>query len=304
MKTDYSKENLEAIVKNNTSIAGVMRDLGLKQGGGSRSTVFKYIEKYNINTDHFTGSRWNVGKKIPVTPLKNILKENTNFKSNVLLQRLVYKGLKEYKCECCGISNWNNKPITLELHHIDGNHYNNTFSNLQILCPNCHSQTDTFRRRKNHKANRPEIIPESKIIKQMRTCLRCGKKFYPTEKNQRRCGECKIENKSVSFIISKEDLEKECEKWTTLADLANALNVSRPTVRKYLEKYNLLEEFKSKFDFRAIPVCQYDLNGNLIKEWPSISDAEQTLKLYKVGQCVSHKRHSTGGYIWKLKENA
>ena len=46
----------------------------------------------------------------------------------------------------------------------------------------------------------------------MRTCLRCGKKFYPTEKNQRRCGECKIENKSVSSIISKEDLEKECEK--------------------------------------------------------------------------------------------
>ncbi len=84
--------------------------------------------------------------------------------------------------------------------------------NLQILCPNCHSQTDTFRRNKNHKANRSEIVPESKIIKQMRTCLYCGKKFYPTEKNQRRCEECRVKNKLVSFIISKEDLEKECEK--------------------------------------------------------------------------------------------
>ena len=51
---------------------------------------------------------------------------------------------KEHKCECCGLISWNDKPIPLELHHIDGNHYNNDLSNLQILCPNCHAQTSNY----------------------------------------------------------------------------------------------------------------------------------------------------------------
>lgn len=50
-----------------------------------------------------------------------------------------------YKCSCCGISEWNNKPITLDVDHIDGNPYNDNPSNLRYLCPNCHSQTPTYK---------------------------------------------------------------------------------------------------------------------------------------------------------------
>ena len=53
------------------------------------------------------------------------------------------------QCGECSISKWNNKRIVLELHHIDGNNSNNTRSNLICLCPNCHSQTSTWRRRKS-----------------------------------------------------------------------------------------------------------------------------------------------------------
>lgn len=53
--------------------------------------------------------------------------------------KLFRDGLKEKKCEICGISTWFGKDIPLEIHHINGNHFDNTFSNLQILCPNCHS---------------------------------------------------------------------------------------------------------------------------------------------------------------------
>lgn len=49
------------------------------------------------------------------------------------------------KCEICKISNWNNKPINLECDHIDGNPHNNVESNLRLICPNCHSQTDTYK---------------------------------------------------------------------------------------------------------------------------------------------------------------
>ena len=49
-----------------------------------------------------------------------------------------------YKCSCCGISDWNGKSITLQVDHIDGNAGNNLPDNLQLICPNCHSQSKTF----------------------------------------------------------------------------------------------------------------------------------------------------------------
>jgi uncharacterized Zn ribbon protein len=48
-------------------------------------------------------------------------------------------------CHECGISEWNNKPITLELEHKDGNSENNNEDNLCLICPNCHSQTSTYK---------------------------------------------------------------------------------------------------------------------------------------------------------------
>lgn len=54
----------------------------------------------------------------------------------------------EGKCIECGIDKWNGDSITLELHHKDGNNKNNIKSNLEMLCPNCHSLTDTFRNKK------------------------------------------------------------------------------------------------------------------------------------------------------------
>jgi rubrerythrin len=49
-----------------------------------------------------------------------------------------------YNCEVCGIRDWQGKPITLQVDHTDGNAGNNNPNNLRLICPNCHSQTDTF----------------------------------------------------------------------------------------------------------------------------------------------------------------
>lgn len=54
-----------------------------------------------------------------------------------------------YGCETCGYTEWRGQPISLELHHIDGDYRNNKFDNLQLLCPNCHSQTDNYGARNN-----------------------------------------------------------------------------------------------------------------------------------------------------------
>jgi hypothetical protein len=80
--------------------------------------------------------------------LEDFLSNKKPIKSQYLKERLVKAGLKEWKCECCGISEWNGRSIVLELDHKDGNNKNNSLDNLQILCPNCHSQTPTFRGRK------------------------------------------------------------------------------------------------------------------------------------------------------------
>lgn len=65
--------------------------------------------------------------------------KKTCVKSHILKQKLIRDGIKEEKCEICGVSIWHGKKLPLELHHKDGDHFNNNFDNLQILCPNCHS---------------------------------------------------------------------------------------------------------------------------------------------------------------------
>lgn len=63
-----------------------------------------------------------------------------NPKTYKLKQKLIEDKIKEAKCERCKNKTWNNKPIPLELHHKDGNRFNNSLDNLEVLCPNCHAQ--------------------------------------------------------------------------------------------------------------------------------------------------------------------
>lgn len=74
--------------------------------------------------------------------------KHPQYPTSKLLPRLVKEGYKLYKCESCGITEYNGKPISLEINHIDGNNGNHSLNNLEVLCPNCHSQTDTYRSKK------------------------------------------------------------------------------------------------------------------------------------------------------------
>jgi len=77
-------------------------------------------------------------------PLEKLLRADTPRGRDNIKQRLIAAGLKQNQCEECGASRWRRRPLSLCLHHINGNRHDNRLENLVLLCPNCHSQTPNF----------------------------------------------------------------------------------------------------------------------------------------------------------------
>ena len=148
-KVHYTKELLEENVKDCYSFAELCRRLGLKPEGSNPKTVRKKMDEFGIDYSHFTGKGWHKNPANPIYRekyLPNLCEHSSLSSTNARL--LAYRlGLKENKCEICGTSEWLGNPIQCELHHINGDPTDNRIENLQILCPNCHSQTDNFRSR-------------------------------------------------------------------------------------------------------------------------------------------------------------
>lgn len=146
----YTQEQFVEAVKVSKSYAEVCRRIGISPKGGNLRTVKNKINKLGLDMSHFTGARWNKGitaeehPSIKKKDISEILVVNSGWNSSSIRLRLFKEGLKEHKCECCGNTEWLGQPIPLELHHINGIHTDNRLENLQILCPNCHAQTDNY----------------------------------------------------------------------------------------------------------------------------------------------------------------
>jgi hypothetical protein len=149
---EISDEEFLNVCKNSLTMFEAYQIIGEK----SFSTFKRRAKKLNCYVPNRGGKN---KKKLSLEHINKIRKYSDeqvlngihNLCTSQLKGRLFLIGIKENKCEICGISEWLNKKINCELHHIDGNRKNNVIANLQILCPNCHSQTDTYAGRNNKK---------------------------------------------------------------------------------------------------------------------------------------------------------
>ena len=146
MRKDILERKLEIVswISRNESKAYMCKELKCKP-----VTLNNWLDKMKITYKGNKGAKGRVKKNGNWIPLKEILEgKQPQYQSYKLKHRLFDKGIKINECDECNISEWNGKGISCELDHINGDSSDHKLENLRILCPNCHSQTLTFRSKK------------------------------------------------------------------------------------------------------------------------------------------------------------
>lgn len=152
----YTIPDVKRAVKVSLCISDVLDKIGLTKHGDNFKTVRNLISKHNIDDSHFSSvdarvlnggnRRWTAD---------NIFVEHSPMSRGALRSYVIkFNVLPEYECSrCTNEGVWNDEILKLNVDHINGVNNDNRVENLRWLCPNCHSQTNTFgtQSRSNHK---------------------------------------------------------------------------------------------------------------------------------------------------------
>lgn len=211
-------EKFVEALKNNPTIKAALYSLGMATSGGNYDTARRIAIKYDVDVKCKKPGKSNWKRE----PIEKILVENSNYGCWRLKNRLIEEGFLEYKCDECGINKWNDKPLSLHMDHINGIRNDNRLENLRLLCPNCHSQTETYCGRANKIYNK--------------TCVDCGKKVY---KKSTRCRKCealsRLGKKTKANWPPLEELI-EMVKNSSYVAVGKELGVSGNAVKKHIVK--------------------------------------------------------------------
>lgn len=222
-----NEDQVKAAVANSTNIKEVLIQLQIAPSGGNYGTIRRWIKKLALDISHFVDRR--IGNK-PTFVLSNeeIFIIQGTYSRSKLKARIIRDNLIPYKCEQCGLIEWQGKKLSLHLDHINGVRDDNRLENLRFLCPNCHSLTETY----CGKANRlpPKLCVDCgiEIIRTHKRCLSCTKKAQLLG----------LINRPTKIIWpTNEQLEQMIIKTSQVAT-AKQLGVSASALRKHLQKSN------------------------------------------------------------------
>lgn len=147
----WTKDVLQAAVSASTNMCEVLRVLGLDVVGGHHTHISRRIKAYGIDTSHFQmPGRRSAGRGSSTPEGLLVLQSGPHarrMQSHRLKRALLACGVEECCALCGNEAVWLGQPLPLEVDHIDGDWRNNRIDNLRLLCPNCHSTTDTYRGR-------------------------------------------------------------------------------------------------------------------------------------------------------------
>jgi hypothetical protein len=170
----YTESELRGVVAQATSLSQVLRHFGLRTAGGNFRQLRRWLDAWDISTEHFTLAREPPTRER--TPLAEVLVEHSTYSRGHLKRRLFEEGVKARECELCGQGEeWQGRRMALILDHINGVPDDNRLANLRIVCPNCAATLDTHCGRKNRN-------PEEE-----RACAHCGATFRVKDRRQRYC---------------------------------------------------------------------------------------------------------------------
>lgn len=147
MRTDIleQKDQILQWIAENQSKAYMSKQLNCKQ-----ETLNRYLKLMEIDYDGNQSGKGTAKPRDKMT-LAEYLEQSIDIQTNKVRTKILEEGLKPHRCECCGLESWMGRPIPLEIHHKDGNRHHNELSNYELLCPNCHALTDSYRGRNSKK---------------------------------------------------------------------------------------------------------------------------------------------------------
>lgn len=151
------REPLVSLVAGSTSMAGVLKALGLDNNGATRTRLRRSLDAHGISTEHFTGQGHFLGQ---VSPYRKsaadtlVRREAGSSRTGTALLRraLDELGVPRVCAECGTGDTWPGRRLVLEIDHVSGDRLDNRRENLRCLCPSCHNQTSTFSNRSRRTA--------------------------------------------------------------------------------------------------------------------------------------------------------
>jgi len=120
------------------------------------------MQRFGFSSDawHKAVKRGAIVPRPQAMPIEKLLVVGRRTSRAHLKQRLLNEGLKVNRCELCGLADWLGGSLSMHLHHRNGDGRDNRLDNLQLLCPNCHSQTDTYGGRNGHRKKALRLLED------------------------------------------------------------------------------------------------------------------------------------------------